>query len=208
MGTQKLECVGLSAAVIFLAASARADDVAVPITDVAIKSMTTLDLQPGHYSFAAGSFDGYLTAGFFHGFDGRREDMAIGTAGVGYYFVKNFSINAEFPVYGIFQNQDNAVGAGFNLLGRWHFLTLDRWSFYLDGGAGLIEADHAFPAGGTHFNFTEQVGLGLTYALTDSTSLMAGARYAHVSNAGIDGGDRNPSINSAVYGYVGVMLRF
>jgi hypothetical protein len=48
--------------------------------------------------------------------------------------------------------------------------------------------------------------VGATYQLRDNLYLFGGARYFHLSNAALEGPERNPSING-IEGYFGVMLR-
>ena len=138
----------------------------------------------------------------------RFEQFAGGHVGVGYYVLDRLSINADVPVYWVNQSGPNAVAGGFDLLARWHFVERGRLSLYLDGGAGFLVADHDVPRGGTHFNFTPQIGIGATWLLDDHTYLIGGARLLHLSNAGIDGHDRNPSVDGSLMGYVGIGWRF
>jgi hypothetical protein len=56
-------------------------------------------------------------------------------------------------------------------------------------------ASNPVPHEGTDFNFTTRVGLGATHRLNHNTHLIGGARWFHLSNARIHGGDQNPSIN-------------
>ena len=149
-------------------------------------------------------FDG----AYLHSFDApRRERFAGGRFGVGYYFQDRLSINVDVPVYWV-KPRESGVAAGFDLLARWHFYERDRLSLYLDGGAGFLLADRNVPPGGTHFNFTPQVGVGATWLLDDHTYLYGGARFWHLSNAGIWGQDRNPSVDKSFMGYVGIGWKF
>ncbi|HEX2972784.1 MAG TPA: acyloxyacyl hydrolase, partial [Tepidisphaeraceae bacterium] len=99
------------------------------------------------------------------------------------------------------------AGAGFSLLLRWHFLKVDRFSLYAEGSAGLVELDTDFPYGGTRFNFVERAGLGATYELMDDLHLMGGVRWFHLSNADLDGAERNPAFDALEY-YGGLMFTF
>jgi len=126
--------------------------------------------------------------------------------------VENVSLNFEFGGWFFdepFDAKGDTGGANANLLLRWHFLAEDRWSIYVDGGAGLLVAGEEVPRGGTNFNFTPQAGIGGTIALDDAgrTRLMVGARWHHVSNARIKGAEANPGRDS-VLGYVGVTIPF
>jgi opacity protein-like surface antigen len=133
-----------------------------------------------------------------------------GNVGVGYYLLDRLGVYAEVAGYGLsedHQDDADAAGGGFNLLLRWHFLKIDKLTFYVDGAAGLVEFGSDFPSGGTRFNFVERVGLGATYQLADHMHLMGGVRYLHLSNADIDGSDRNPAFDALEY-YAGLMFTF
>ena len=61
------------------------------------------------------------------------------------------------------------------------------------------------PEEGTRFNFIEQFGMGLTRDVGGRTHLLIGVRYYHLSNAGIEGQERNPS-NNGVVAYLGLLF--
>jgi hypothetical protein len=169
----------------------------------------TLDVAEGGASFAQGTR--YLTLGVGYLANvhvNPREDFYSGMVGVAWYPVGNFGLIVEGVGAGIHQDGADAVGAGMNFLMRWHLLAWDKFTFYVDGGAGFMYADHAVPNQGTRFNFLERVGVGVTYALSAHQFLMAGARAVHLSNAGIDGPTRNPAINLGAEAYVGLMGEF
>ncbi|MGA2230872.1 MAG: acyloxyacyl hydrolase [Tepidisphaeraceae bacterium] len=140
--------------------------------------------------------------------DHRRDQLWGGSIGGSYYLFDRTAVVAQIPFY----NADQTGGArsfagGITLLARYHFLEIGRLSLFADGGAGALLADNRVPPDGTNFNFTPQVGLGLTWRINDRLDLIGGSRFFHLSNAGIDG-DKNPSINGAIEGYAGLMWRF
>ena len=100
--------------------------------------------------------------------------------------------------------QDGAA-VGLNLLLRWHYGFSSGWTVHMDGGAGMWQGTTSFSAGGTHFNFTPQSGVGITYNLKESMRLMAGTRWHHISNTDIDGKGNNPGHDGAMV-YAGVMF--
>jgi hypothetical protein len=154
--------------------------------------------------FPRGTWDLQFDGAFVRGRSNPRfEQFTGGHVGVGYYFRDRLSLQADVPVYWVNQHQPG-VAAGFDLLARWHFYERDRLSLYLDGGAGLLASQRDVPRTGTRFNFTPQFGIGATWLLDEHTYLFGGARLWHLSNAGFFGHDRNPSIDLAVMGYVGM----
>lgn len=120
-----------------------------------------------------------------------------------YFIANDFSVNFELGV--LYFNQINdTFGGNFNTLLRWHFLKGERWTIYVDAGAGLLATGNDVPDGGTSFDFTPQAGMGTTIALgDDGTRLMTGVRWHHMSNARTKGDENNPGRDSLM-AYVGV----
>jgi hypothetical protein len=138
-------------------------------------------------------------------FTGVPRHMEMGTAGFNCYFLDNISMGCEFN--GIYADQpQDAGGGGLAYSLRGHFLQGNGWSMYGDTALGLVDFDEPSPPGGSHFNFTVGVGAGFTVRMTERIDMMMGARFFHVSNAGLDGFHHNPSFNGA-QGYVGLMFK-
>jgi opacity protein-like surface antigen len=135
-----------------------------------------------------------------------EDRMAFGTAGVNYYLWDNLSLGLHFSGYGVDQPSDEGYGVGFELWGRLHLLSFDRFTVYFDGGGGRTYFDPEEPAFGTHWNWTAKVGGGVTYRMDDNAYLMGGARYMHVSNGNQFGRENNPSYDAVQY-YVGLMIK-
>ena len=137
---------------------------------------------------------------------GERENLGFCNVGLNYYFCDNWGFGFEASGMGVSQDENNAAAGGADIILRTHVWNHERFSLYGDFSAGVLEADHRIPPGGTDFNFTIRTGLGSAFRLTESTSLMMGVRYLHLSNARQEGPSRNPSLN-AIEGYFGVMFR-
>ncbi len=166
---------------------------ATPHHDAFTRDSWTLQLDGSYVSEQGGSND-------IHG-----EQI---NAGASYYLLDRVAVVGELSGYHF--NADNAsyndaYGGGFDLLLRWHFLQIDRFTLYADAGAGAVQFDQRFPPEGTHFNFALRAGLGATYRLTDNLHLMGGSRFFHVSNADLEGSDHNPGLDSFEF-YLGLML--
>jgi len=157
--------------------------------------------------FSAGTWTIQVTAqGIAEASDDHEDQLYGGAIGTSYYVFDNIAAVLDFPLDYVSQsNSHDAVIGGFTLLARWHFLEGGKWSIFADGGAGAMIADQRVPRNGTNFNFTPQAGLGITYELRDNVFLLGGARAFHLSNAGID--RRNPGINIATEGYVGLLFK-
>lgn len=139
--------------------------------------------------------------------------MYQGHIGAGYYVFEGVSFNFEAVAGRIHASEEAGESGGrfpaggFDLLLRWHALRNEDWSFYFEGGAGVLVASESFPANGTHFNFTPQLGFGLTVRVADKARLMVGARWHHVSNGRVYGNGRNPGYEG-VMTYAGLMIPF
>jgi len=155
-----------------------------------------------------GTWDVELSGAHMAAVRSERDDFDSGSAALGYFIWSNFSLNAAFVGYSVNQPDNNAFAGGFDLYARYYFLTLARFTFYADIGAGAFMADKEVPEHGTHFNFTPRGGMGAGYRLYENIYLLGGVRYWHLSNAGIhDGVGRNPSFNSVQY-YGSIMFVF
>jgi hypothetical protein len=90
---------------------------------------------------------------------------------------------------------------------RTRLIDQPKWSLFIDGGPGILEANRRIPDGGTDYNYWIKTGLGATLQLWDKTSLLGGVRFLHISNAHLEGPERNPSLN-ATEGYLGLLIEY
>lgn len=134
------------------------------------------------------------------------ESNVFGLAGVGitHFFATGHSINAVLN--GLVFNQEGADAVGINLdvIARWHFVRQRTWSLFVDGGVGIINTTERVPLiGGSRFNFTPQVGGGVSFRVAKRRRILLGLRWHHISNANLF----EPNVGQdAVYGWVGLDL--
>src|SRR3954466_3808331 len=145
-----------------------------------LPSARAADDQPP--AFPKGLWTLELSASYADPIRFSEDRFAFGTVGANYYLFDNLSLGVHLSGYGVDQPRDDGYGVGVEAFGRWHFLTLDRFTLYIDGGGGRAYFDPETPEFGTHWNYTAKVGGGFTYRLVDNAYLMGGARYFHVSN--------------------------
>jgi hypothetical protein len=166
-----------------------------------------------------GSWRWYLSGGYGREVNSTHDESVIFGGGASYFMADNLSLN--FELNGLYFDQESesgvpdahdAWGINFNLLVRWHFLARERWSLYVDGGAGVMGTTERVPGpereepdGGTYFNFTPQVGFGASFEVAANTRLLAGIRWHHVSNA--QSSANNPGRDSLLL-YAGVSFAF
>jgi hypothetical protein len=169
----------------------------------------TLAATPAAAPFSEGTTYLTLSTSYLGGAQSyTNENFYTASLGLTWYPLNNLGLIAEVPVSAIHQDGPDTAAAGLDLLVRYHFLSLDQFTLYADGGAGFVFSGHCVPTGGTSFNFIERAGVGFTYQLAPHWFLNAGSRIAHLSNAGIRGPNHNPSINLGVEGYAGIMCLF
>lgn len=144
---------------------------------------------------APGPWWGQLGVGFAYELGGSDPSYDYNLAfSCSTFLVQDFEFIIETSGWYFDQPGDNAFGLNVCLVFRWHFLARDTWSLYIDGGGGVLVSTDLVPEGGTGFNFTPRIGVGGTFQLGQSPNrLVAGVRWDHISNARINGEDRNPS---------------
>jgi hypothetical protein len=164
------------------------------------------DDAPDSGTFARGSWTFQTYAGYLNDLGSRDTEGGFVSAGASYYFVDNISLGVEISGYGFSQPGDEAVAGAAGVVLRHHLLHNDRSSVFIDVAFAPSEASAQVPVGGTRFSFVTQTGAGITHRLPGGQHLLLGVRYLHVSNANIEGDDRNPSING-LSAYAGLMFR-
>lgn len=122
-------------------------------------------------------------------------------AGLSKFFINGHSVNLELNTIYFDQPNDNAVGLNLALLGRWHIIRKQNWSFFIGGGAGVMGTTSDVPEKGASFNFTPQAGMGATFALKSDRRLLVGLNWHHISHADLF--NANPGRDS-IMGYVGI----
>ena len=147
----------------------------------------------------------FFVGGGFAIVNARDTVLAMAGAGVSYFIIDNFSIDFELLFAGFNQPGEDALGVGFNVLVRWHIIAHETWSFYIDGGAGILGTSANVPPGTLSFNFTPQAGVGVSFEVAEDTRLFIGARVHHVSNANL--GDTNIGLDN-ILAYAGVSFPF
>lgn len=154
----------------------------------------------------AGAWRWNVHGGFGADFDDTKNRFGLGGVSFSYFATDDFSVDFEFD--GLYFDQDTAENAGafnFNLILRWHFMTRESWSLYIDGGTGVMELSDPVPAGGSTFNFIAQVGSGISFDINDEVRLLTGVRWHHISNGRTF--ENNPGQDS-FYVYAGLSFPF
>ncbi len=124
------------------------------------------------------------------------------------FLVDDLEVVMEFGAWFFDQEIDDAIAGAFNVMLRWHFINRDRYSIFAEAGAGLMLSSNDVPVGGTEFNFTPRIGVGMTWRYSEGPSrLIFGARWQHFSNGRLFGTSDNPGLETAMF-FGGVMIPF
>jgi hypothetical protein len=155
-------------------------------------------------SFTQGTLSADAYASYAAGLD-NRDDITNANVGFGYYVINNLSLGAEASGYSERVSGHGQWGYGVTAELRHHLLRFDRSTLFASAAFGPVESTGRIPQPrGTDFNYITRVGVGATYRLRDNLDLLLGVRYFHLSNARLDGAERNPSING-IEGFAGLM---
>jgi lipid A 3-O-deacylase len=138
----------------------------------------------------------YIIYNAGYGSDFKDHQLARAGFGIGYFMDDDLSIDLDFNA--LYFEQDlgeDTFGGSINLLLRWHFFHDDErtWSVYGDAGAGLMLTSEKVPSNGSRFNFTPQIGAGISFDIGGEARMFTGVRWHHVSNANVY--DENPGID-------------
>lgn len=133
--------------------------------------------------------------------------MPTAHVGLQRFVFDNFSLGAEIITIAVVQPGDDAAAIGLIGTVRHHVIQTESTSWFIDFGFGPVQASNRVPEGGTRFNFITRIGPAVAIELNERVSLVTAARYWHLSNARIEGSDRNPSLNACELS-IGLMWRW
>ena len=142
-----------------------------------------------------------------YGKDVKHSENTLVDFGVEFeYFVaEHLSVDFGFLGVDFDQTGSNTTGFNFTLQLRWHCIAKENWSFFLEGGAGLLRTSDNVPSDGSKFNFTPQAGVGLSFDIGNNARWMLGAKWHHISNANTY--SSNPGRDSIMY-WTGISFPF
>jgi len=127
---------------------------------------------------------------------GDANDYGL-IAGYAYYWRDRVGLQAKLTPVRIYDQSDGRVYAcEFQIGFRYYFWEAEDLGVFLEALGGVSYADKSVPPeDGTHFNFTQDTGLGLEYLINDRWSVLGGYRYSHMSNGRGTDRTKNPSQN-------------
>jgi Lipid A 3-O-deacylase (PagL) len=182
---------------------ARVEDAAPSETGLDLSRAGALDTAPPARFGEMGSRWWTIGGGVAYDFH-SAWDFNVLRVGFSQFLVDDVEFQVELNAWYFDQSGKDAVGINPAMLFRWHFIDTGKWTVYGDIGIGVLFASSPVPSGGTQFDLMPKIGMGVTYQITDSgVRLQAGVRWHHVSNARIEGDERNPARDAAmIYGAV------
>jgi lipid A 3-O-deacylase len=130
-----------------------------------------------------GSWRWGIHGGYAEGTSRRENEIILLGVEFDYFIAEDLSLDVGLNLLDITQTGGNTDGFNATLQLRWHAIAKEDWSFFLEGGAGLLFTEDNVPSDGSDFNFTPQAGLGFTFDAGDSARWLIGLRWYHISNA-------------------------
>lgn len=114
----------------------------------------------------------------------NRHNSFVG-AGFGFeHFIENnLSLITQFNGMYFEQKGQDAEGANFVFLMRWHYLARESWSAFFETGIGVLWSSNDVPAAGSSLNFTPQAAFGVTFDIGENTRANVALGWHHISNA-------------------------
>ena len=156
----------------------------------------TTPAEPALAYGSADTLDLEFTLGPCFDFDGTT--IGVLDVGVHWFVADGVSFGAFVEGLVIDADANDSWGFGLGLLARWHFVREEKYSLFIEGGAGFAGFSDDFPSGGTDYDFTPRAALGATYALGGGARLVGKVGWFHVSNA--QTGPNNPGLDSLSVG--------
>jgi len=136
---------------------------------------------------------------------------AAAFVGASRFIAEDLELSLDLTVWYLAEDADNgddAVALNFNPKLRWHVVSEDTHTVFVEAGVGALLALEETPEGGSEFNFTPQAGVGATFPLSGGPDrLVVGVNWRHFSNANVFGSERNPGRDD-LFAYVGVTFPF
>jgi hypothetical protein len=144
--------------------------------DVAVEKVITTWGQEGTWRWG-------IHGGYAEELKHNENDLILLGVEFDYFIADELSLDIGINLIDVTQTGDDTDGFNFTLQLRWHAIAKEDWSFFVEGGVGLLFTEHNVPTDGSDFNFTPQVGLGFSFDANDSARWLIGLRWHHISNA-------------------------
>jgi hypothetical protein len=140
-------------------------------------------------------------------YNGSHEELWGLRAGFTYGLGNGITFISGWPLYYVAQRglDSYLFGTTFGLRGK--IYRRGGFRAFLEVEVGVSDSDTNVPPRGTRFNYLAMGGAGATIRLRPGVHLLTGLKWAHVSNNGLAGRDRNPDIE-AVGPHVSVLIGF
>lgn len=83
-------------------------------------------------------------------------------------------------------NPSENIEVGNNFMLQYSQPLTQKFSMYFEGGLGLLYTTQHIYEQGTQFNFTQQLGAGISYLFSKNKTINLGYRFRHFSNLDIE----------------------
>lgn len=135
----------------------------------------------------------------------RQDDYNL----IPLYFQFGFDIEKPFggklkfifePFLNTIVSPDSNIEIGNDFVLRYSYPILQKISLYIDFGLGMMFTSQHTYEQSTQFNFTDQGGGGISYALSKNKAINLGYRFRHFSNASIKEPNRGVEMDFILFG--------
>jgi opacity protein-like surface antigen len=113
---------------------------------------------------------------------------------------RSLQLTVEGSVSHAKQEHESRRAVGVTPLFLYNFKTTGRITPFAEAGLGLLYTDLDPERFGSRINFTPQAGIGFRYRLTNERSFRISYRFHHISNGGLDDGNRSIDSNFFIFG--------
>jgi hypothetical protein len=130
------------------------------------------------------------------GFNRQNRDIDVGTFGVNRAWHFRRGLEFQFGGLGVRASgtrtidpapapveRSDALGVGFDSLGRWNFFQRKQCRLFAEAEPGFTFTNNGFPSGGTQYNFFLRAGGGAALRLNRGYWLETSYRWTQISNA-------------------------
>lgn len=125
-----------------------------------------------------------------------REELRGGSLEVRRRAARSWAFGGEILMMSVRQRGDDGWLAGGGPSVRWTANPAARARVFVDVGLGLSRASVRVPPRGTRVNYLVRTSGGLSRTLSSRTAATIALTWLHLSNASLEGRDRNPDIQA------------
>ncbi len=168
---------------------------------VSAQSLPSASMPKGAWDFGVSAVGGSSVSGGVEGVHVASLGFRVGKIlteehGGGSWWQGNLEYAFDVHPFNYYLlDPQNVYGASFSPLNlKWNFTKPRTTSPYIELNGGVLFTNHDLPPSTNSVNFQSGVGVGLQTFIREKRAITVGAKYQHISNAGL--ANLNPGINT------------